>query len=41
MKPMIAGFAAIILISVAAYYALGQAGFSSEDVFSNGNVRLN
>ncbi|MEL7115880.1 MAG: hypothetical protein AAGP08_09855 [Pseudomonadota bacterium] len=40
MKAMFAGFAAMIVISIGAYYALGEAGFSSEDTFSNDNVRL-
>ena len=40
MKPMIAGFAATVAIAVAAYYGLGQAGFSSSEVYSGENVRL-
>jgi len=40
MKPMFAGFFAIIVISIAAYFGLGEAGFSSSDVFSGDNVRL-
>ncbi len=41
MKPMLSGFAAIIVIAVGAWYGLGQAGFSSSDVNSSANVRLN
>lgn len=40
MKAMLAGFAAIVVISVGAYYGLGEAGFASQDVFSSDNVRL-
>ncbi len=40
MKAMLAGFAAIIVITVAAWYGLGQAGFSSQDVYSSQNVRI-
>lgn len=40
MKAMMAGFIAIIVIGVAANYGLGQAGFSSADVHSTNNVRL-
>ena len=40
MKAILSGFAAIVILSVAAYYGLQQAGFSSEDVFSSENVRL-
>ncbi|MCY4336557.1 MAG: hypothetical protein OXC60_18020 [Litoreibacter sp.] len=40
MKPMLTGFAAIIVISVVAWYGLGQAGFSSSDVHSGPNVRI-
>lgn len=41
MKAMFAGFAAIVVISVGAYFALDRAGFSSEEVYSGDNVRLN
>ena len=41
MKAMLAGFAAIVAISVVAHFGLDRAGFSSEDVYSNENVRLN
>ena len=40
MKAMITGFAAIIVISVIAWYGLHQLGFSSQDVNSSGSVRL-
>ena len=40
MKAMLTGFAAIILISVVAWYGLEQAGFSAEEVNSSSNVRL-
>lgn len=40
MKAMLTGFVAIIVIGVAAFYALDRAGFSSEEVHSSGNVRL-
>ncbi len=41
MKAMLAGFTAIVVISLVAYYGLEQTGFSSEDVYSGDNVRLN
>ncbi len=40
MKAMLAGFAAAALISVGAWYGLNQLGYSSADVRSGGNVRL-
>lgn len=40
MKAMMSGFAVMILISVAAYYGLGAAGFSAKDASSGANVRL-
>ena len=40
MKPMFAGFAAIVLIAVLAWYGLGQAGFSSAEIQSGASVRL-
>ncbi len=40
MKAMFAGFAAMIVISIGAYYALGQMGFSAQDRFSSEAVRL-
>ena len=40
MKAMLTGFAAILVISVAAWYGLNQAGFSSADQNAGANVRL-
>lgn len=40
MKAMFAGFAAIIVVSVVAYVALHQLGFSAQDVSAGANVRL-
>ncbi|WP_281276237.1 hypothetical protein [Aliishimia ponticola] len=40
MKAMLAGFAAIVVISVGAWLVLERAGFSSQDVYSSQNVRL-
>ncbi len=40
MKPMLSGFAAIVVIGVVAWYGLGQAGFSSQDTHSSESVRL-
>ncbi|MEX0287256.1 MAG: hypothetical protein AB3N23_21835 [Paracoccaceae bacterium] len=40
MKAMMTGFVAIVVIGIAAYYGLGQAGFSSAEVHSTDNVRL-
>ena len=40
MKAMMSGFAVIVILSVAAYYGLQQMGFSSQDVYSSENVRL-
>ncbi|WP_272490877.1 hypothetical protein [Mesobacterium pallidum] len=40
MKAMFAGFAAMIVISVGAYYGLHEIGFSSQDRYSGDNVRL-
>ena len=40
MKPMLTGFAAIVVIATAAWWGLGQLGFSSRDVQSSENVRL-
>ena len=40
MKAMFAGFAAMIVICVAAWYGLGEMGFSSQDVSAGANVRL-
>ena len=40
MKAMIAGFAAIVLLSVGAWMALGELGFSTEERQTSPNVRL-
>lgn len=40
MKAMLSGFAAIIIIGVGAYYGLHMLDFSSQDVFSSPNVRV-
>jgi hypothetical protein len=40
MKAMFAAFAAIVVISVGAWYALGQAGFSAAERGSSASVRL-
>jgi len=40
MKAMLSGFAAIIVIGVAAYFGLHEIGFSSAEVYSGPNVRL-
>ena len=40
MKAMMAGFAAMIVIGVGAYYALNEAGFAAREVYSTDNVRL-
>lgn len=40
MKAMFAGFAAIIVISIGAYFALEAAGFSTKDTFTGENVRI-
>ncbi len=40
MKAMLAGFAAIIVISVGAWFALDEIGFSSAERSSGQNVRL-
>lgn len=40
MKEMMAGFAAIILIAVAAYYTLNNLGFSSADQSAGDAVRI-
>ncbi|MEX0304185.1 MAG: hypothetical protein AB3N24_17335 [Leisingera sp.] len=41
MKSMLAGFAAMILIAIAASYALQGAGFSTAERQSGAAVRLN
>ena len=40
MQAMMTGFALTIVIAVGAWYGLGQAGFSAEDVNSGPSVRL-
>jgi hypothetical protein len=40
MKAMFSGFAAIIVIGVIAYFGLHTLGFSSQEVYSSPNVRL-
>ena len=40
MKAMLTGFAAIAVIGVVAYYGLHEIGFSSEEVYTSSNVRL-
>lgn len=40
MKAMLTGFAAIIVISVGAYFALNEAGFSSAERTAGPSVRL-
>jgi hypothetical protein len=40
MKAMLSGFVAIIVIGVAAYFGLHEIGFSSAEVYSGPNVRL-
>ncbi|WP_323764718.1 hypothetical protein [Marinovum sp.] len=40
MKAMLAGFAAIVVIGVAAYYGLHELGFSAEEAYSGPNVRV-
>ena len=40
MKAMLAAFAATALIAVLASYGLNQAGFSSKEMTSDANVRL-
>ena len=40
MKAMLTGFAAIVVIGLAAWIGLGESGFSSEEVYSSENVRL-
>ena len=40
MKAMLAAFAALAVITVAAWYGLGQVGFSSGDRQSSSAVRI-
>lgn len=41
MKAMMTAFAAIVVISIGAWYGLGQIGFSAADRTSGEAVRLN
>lgn len=40
MKAMLTGFAAMICITIGAWAALNNAGFSAADIHSGTNVRL-
>ncbi|WP_263619685.1 hypothetical protein [Salipiger bermudensis] len=40
MKAMFTGFVAIIVIGIVAYFGLHEIGFSSAEVYSGPNVRL-
>lgn len=40
MKAMFLGFAAMVVIAIGAWYALEQAGFSTTEMHSGANVRL-
>lgn len=40
MKAMLAGFVAVAVIAVVAYFGLHEIGFSSQQVYSSENVRL-
>jgi len=40
MKAMWAGFAGVVIITVGAYFALGEAGFSAAERNSSDAVRL-
>lgn len=40
MKAMFTGFAAIIVIGIVAYFGLHEMNFSSAEVYSSSNVRL-
>ena len=40
MKVMFLGFLAVIGVSVIAWYALGEMGFSSAETYSGPSVRL-
>ncbi|WP_259996573.1 hypothetical protein [Sulfitobacter sp. S223] len=40
MKAMLMGFASIVVIAAVAYFGLHEMGFSSQDVYSGDNVRL-
>ena len=40
MKAFLSGFAAVLVISLAAWLVLGQVEMSAQDVYSEGSVRL-
>ena len=40
MKAMLAGFAAIVVIGIGAYFALHALGFSAQEAYSGANVRV-
>ncbi|SNS27317.1 hypothetical protein [Tropicimonas sediminicola] len=40
MKAMLAGFAASVVIAIGAWYGANHLGFSSEEVYTGTNVRL-
>ncbi len=40
MKAMMTGFVAMIVIAVGAWVVLGEMGFSTSDMHSGANVRL-
>ncbi|MDO6584698.1 hypothetical protein Q4543_04125 [Salipiger sp. 1_MG-2023] len=40
MKAMLSGFVAIVIIGVGAYFTLESLGFSSQEVYSSPNVRV-
>ncbi|MGQ3487176.1 hypothetical protein [Roseovarius pacificus] len=40
MKAMYTAFAATVVISIAAYYILGEIGFSSQDRLAGESVRV-
>lgn len=40
MKAMFTGFVGIAVIAIAAHFALAEAGFSSQEVYSSPNARV-
>lgn len=40
MKPMLVGFAAMVVIAIGAYFVLGEIGYSAAEQGSGPNVRL-
>ncbi|MEM7472883.1 MAG: hypothetical protein AAF340_16145 [Pseudomonadota bacterium] len=40
MKAVLTGGLVMVVISVGSYFALGEMGFSAQDVYSGDNVRL-